>query len=367
MVERDPQLAYFDSILSRFEALRAQLRQKPPPEIVAKLDSKHPIRPAKRTKSNSIAKWWRHQMETMNPAPAQIASMDKSTVLRVLGSLTGGKLLKSGTDIKMSVSQWAWALLAKLPDRGELSSEEIGIIRELGKKAVLVGMGLKGEKDWQEGMHEVEAGFDEDEEEETYPIVNEEEIQLDVDDDFDFGTDPTATESYISTHGTSTGGPQIGPQLPSDLEDARLDEQNSIDKNPPISSAKDLSGDGTIADVPMESQRTRLEAQSLSNSQPLISGMEEERLPLDEPLQDSEEAKFEAAKARILANLEKGALEDELNQEPQVRDADQEIKSSKWNTMATVDMILTVVGEMYGQLDLLEFRSAWVRDNVVAG
>jgi hypothetical protein len=309
-------------------------------------------------------------METINPAPAQVASMDKSTVLRVLGSLTGGKLLKSGTDIKMSVSQWAWALLAKLPDRGELSSEEIGIIRELGKKAVLVGMSLKGEKDWQEGMHEVEAGFDEDEEEETYPIVNEEEIQLDIDDDFDFGTDPTATKSYVSTHGTSTGGPQIGPQLPTDLEDARLDEQNSIDRNPPISSAKVLSGDGTIADVPLESQRTRLEAQSLSNSQPSIPGMEEERLPLDEPLQDSEEAEFEAAKARILANLEKGDLEDELNQEPQVessQDADQEIKSSKWNTMATVDMILTVVGEMYGQRDLLEFRSAWVRDNVVVG
>jgi len=29
------------------------------------------------------------------------------------------------------------------------------------------------------------------------------------------------------------------------------------------------------------------------------------------------------------------------------------------NTRATVDMIITVVGEVYGQRDLLEFREVW--------
>ena len=35
------------------------------------------------------------------------------------------------------------------------------------------------------------------------------------------------------------------------------------------------------------------------------------------------------------------------------------LTESDWNTRATIDMILTVVAECYGQRDLLEFREAW--------
>ena len=178
-IRQDMQLAYFDSILIRYESLRAQLQQIPPVEAVQKLGKEHPTHLGRL--KIELAKWWRWNMRTVDPLPAQIASMDKSTVLRLLGLLTGGSLLKRGSEVDVGVSRWAWALLGRLPDRGELTSEEIGVVRELGKKAVLVGMGLREEQAWEEGMGQVEAGFDQ--EEDDFDIVIEEEISPFIEDE----------------------------------------------------------------------------------------------------------------------------------------------------------------------------------------
>jgi hypothetical protein len=359
--EMDPQLAYFDSILSRFEILRAQLQQTPPPEAVAKLGVTHPIlSPTKTKKNHSLAKWWRSQMQSINPLPAQIASMDKSIVLRALRSLTGGRLLRSGADINVSVSLWAWALLARLPERGELSSEEIGVVRELGKRAVLVGISLSGEKDWREGMHEVEAGLDEEDEEEGTYTVNDEEIQLDIDEDLDAEADSSVIRPYAS-HDAPDRTPQIGPHLPTELGHAHLDETNPIGENLPKPSAEVLIGDSMAAGGSRE-QQGELEPSSTSHTQPLNSAVEEGHLPADELQAVSEEAQVAAAKARILANLHSETLEHEVNLEPEEavsQDTAEKTRTSRSNTRATIDMILTVVGEMYGQRDLLEFRPAW--------
>ena len=247
--------------------------------------------------------------------PAQIASMDKDTVLGLLKLMAGGALLKRGVEVDMGVSRWAWSLLAKLPERGELGSEEIGIVRELGKKAVLVAIGLREGHRWEEGMQEVEAEYDDGEDTGT-EIVNGDKIPLDDDDIF-----------------------QDGDELEND------------------------AGDG-ISPVPVTAEISEPQTNSAAEAS---SG--------DKAIGLSELDELAAAKARMLGSLRRSTPDTDYNIEPEIETPPPETKgetsteaekvtnpesdSKKWNSNATVDMILTIAGEMYGQRDLLEFRGEW--------
>lgn len=313
-------MTYFDSILSRYEALRTQLQQTPPPDAVEKLDKDHPTYLGRL--NTEIARWWRWKLRDIDPVPAQIASMDKGTVLRLLGLLTTGTLLKRGAEVQVGVSRWAWGLLARLPERGELTSEEIGVVRELGKKAVLVGMGLREEQQWEEGMDEVEAEFDENDYEEGMAVVNDEEIDLDIGD----GSEDSELETKIpgaDPDDESNKRQKIGPQLPT----------NSVTPGPVIESQKD-------------------EEKKLYTASGRGCGHEYE---------DGLSEDLAAAKARILEALNNSKTEEAKREAEILEEGALKLQKSaaRWNTKATVDMIITVAGEMYGQRDLLEFRQTW--------
>lgn len=300
--DHNSQLAYFDSILARYETLRSKLRRLPPPKIVEQLGKDYPTYLGPLNKAT--AKWWLWKMRTSDPRSAQIASMDKSTILRLLGLITQGSTLKRGSEITVGISTWVWSLLARLPDRGELTSEEIGVVRELGKKAVLVGMGLQKAQIWEKGIQEVEAGYDSDvheEEEELVDYVNDEEIVLDDVEDANEEGEVQPTNSTIRSDNITT---------------------------------QDTSNSNTFEAVPLNGDFT--EPDSLA-----------------------------AIKAKLLARIHD--QEPEVNLEPEIHDPEpistqegsppQEL--SKWNTKATVDIIITIAGEVYGQRDLLEFRGSW--------
>jgi hypothetical protein len=294
-VEPDPNLVYFNSILTRYEILRQQLQQSPPEEAVNKLDQEHPTCLGKL--ETKVVRWWRWKMRTTDPIPVQVACMDKGTTMKLLGLMTGGSMLKPGAEVEVGVSRWAWALLARLPERGELNSEEIGVVRDLGKKAVLVGMRLKQQQEWEAGIDQFEAEYDDMENSEGSVYVNEDEIQ------------PNQQHGH-----TAHEAKLIGPQMPDELLNARK-KQNA-------------------------------------------EGKEEDGMKL---INDQ----LAAAKARVLAALqEKGGpsdsdlvITDDTEQGHENTYSDR--ATSRWNTKATVDMIVTVAGEMYGQRDLLEFRSVW--------
>lgn len=258
-------------------------------------------------------------MRTTDPVPAQVASMDKPSVLRLLRLLTKDKMLKRGMSINPTVSHWMWSLLARLPDRGELASEEIGVVRELGKKAVLVGTGLREEKDWEAGMQEVEAsikresnareeatGFDGhiEEEDEGFDVVNEDEIEVDLDLEISHDLDLASSNTQTAKSG--------------------------VEEQP--------GGEQEV------NERTAATAEDLMNE------------PED----------LEATKARLMERLTTHEVEFSVNMEPEIiveiestLEGTMDPEALKWNTKATVDMIITVAGEVYGQRDLLEFRSIW--------
>lgn len=229
-------LAYYDTLLARYDKLRRCLTRKPPAALVARLSSDQPTVVPRLT--TALCGWWRWQLRSTWPLPTQLASMDKSSVLRLISLLRTGNLVKKGKSLNAMTSCWVWGLLARLPDRGELMSEEIGIIRELGKTAALMGWGSGNAEDNDD--------------------VKEEESQQD---DEAEAADPDETRD------------------PGQGEDLNLAH----------------------------------------------------------------------SKARLLAHLQQQATH------PLTTD-------TVWNLRATVDMILSVVGEVYGQRDLLEFRGqAWCR------
>ncbi|KAG9235569.1 hypothetical protein BJ875DRAFT_440244 [Amylocarpus encephaloides] len=284
-------VAYFDSILARFASLQAQLQQVPPPSAVKKLDADHPTYIG--DMNTSLARWWRWKLRSIDPIPAQVANMDKRTILKLLGLLSGGNLLQRGKPLHVGISRWAWALLAKLPTRGELNSEEIGVIRELGKKSVLVGMGLKDNAEYTEGMDVLEAGLD-DEAAIIPGVINNAEINLEDEDEM--AADPKILADEAATS----------------LATATKEET------------------ATLTDKPMVLHET----------------------PMIEDDQASED--LATAKATALGALaNEGGVPQPTGLFNHIDDA------NTWNAKATVDMILTVSGELYGQRDLLEFRAIW--------
>lgn len=294
--EPDPKLEYYDSILVRHEELREQLQQTPPAEAVEALDAEHPTSLGQL--ETKVVRWWKWKIRTSDPIPVQIACMDKGTVLKLLKLITMGAFLKRGAVVEIGVSAWVWSLLSRLPERGELTSEEIGVVRELGKKAVLVGMGLKQQIEWEEGMNEFEAEYQ------------------DADEDGD---------GHVESNKAVDDGSLIGPQMPT--AEPTFEEPN------------------------------------------LQPDVEDGEIPDDTAIEDD----IATAKARLLSRLESKAdlsstpeisIENQASLEPKeaitTTAAESKAESvSRWNTKATVDMIITIAGEMYGQRDLLEFRSVW--------
>lgn len=314
--EQDVQALYFDSIVVRYEALRQRLSQTPPLEILQKLGEDTPIYLGQLNAPK--VRWWRWKMRTVDPLPAQVAAMDKDTVLGLLRLLGSGNLLRRGADVELSVSRWVWSLLAKLPDRGALNSEEIGLVRELGKKAVLVGVGLREGNKWDEGIQEVEASYDMDDEDEGYDALDglggEVEDEKEHDEDFEEGlADETGLIEVSAVAVESTSA------------EAALD-----------SSALPAEGDINVDELALAKARM---------------------LGLLQPELEILVANTRSVQADAINNcVERVEATSASAKEPLVVDKSE---YSKFNSTATVDMILTIAGEMYGQRDLLEFRGGW--------
>ncbi|KAG4217621.1 hypothetical protein PC116_g33899, partial [Phytophthora cactorum] len=134
--------AYFQSLTNQFLALREVLQAEPPEHLLNTLPRSNPIDVGEfGPRSDTFAKW-SGRLRGTDPLPAQIAGMHKDGVMRLLRIILGGKFLRKNQELRERTSRWIWALLARLPDKGELDYQEIGWIRELGKRAVLLMVSL---------------------------------------------------------------------------------------------------------------------------------------------------------------------------------------------------------------------------------
>ncbi|KAL1865078.1 hypothetical protein Plec18167_009547 [Paecilomyces lecythidis] len=298
VAEPDAQSSYYNLLRHRFLLLRSTLRCQPPASAIAALDDQHPISLPRSSKAARSE--WRHLILSVDPQMVQLACMDMDSVLGVLEIM--GRLMsenvKSGDAHRVRrIGAWAWGLLGKCREVGQLGSEEVSEIRELGKRAATILARMRKAKE---------------------------------------------TEMAQSGTHTETGDEELGGEENEEAPDVESEPTNVAEE--PLETA-DASGSD-----PMDVSQTV------------------------HPAEEGESDALEAVKARLQARLQ-GDLElDVQPQQPgtvtEAVDTEANSKTPKETlstdaekqTRAMLDMIITIIGEFYGQRDLLEKRDIWEED-----
>lgn len=246
-----PQEAYTASLKQRFIADRAKLHATPD------LEAFKALKKTQRTIAHDLGSKYRSEwcktMSSVPPATAQVQSMDSTTVDTLL-NLVKRRLLRRNRNIKVVTGAWIWSLLARLEDVGTMSNDEVYVLRELGKRAVLVQLSFDDPAAAQQLEQMAENADDDDD--------DEEEEQCEAD-------------KLTKVLDAATPSPPGSPQL--NAAGAHVDRQTTTN----------------------------------NSEQP------------------------------------------EMN------------VSAAEHTLITLDMIITVVGEVFGQRDLLEFRKSWESNDSV--
>ena len=286
----DPQEAYYASLLSRFADLNSFLQNPPPATINRRF----------RTQSLWSTSRWRTQILISQAQTTRLASLPKEHViygLEILETLlTLGNL--HGTKGR-NIGAWAWCLLGRCKEVGEMGSEEVAVVRSLGKKAVWIlrrmaaGEGLREEKEVQE---EDDGDGDDGEEE-------------DGDGENGDGEDVEEEEGLLEEGDTNGIPGDPGSHTSVDEEDTALAEARkriiaSLDSAEPTEPSV---GSKAVQDQTEEGHEASIEPQ-------------------------------EDTVANGLAKVEQNNLH---------------------NVHATLDIIVTIIGEYYGQRDLLDGRLLW--------
>ncbi|WEW60562.1 hypothetical protein PRK78_006049 [Emydomyces testavorans] len=304
----DPQEIYYNLLHHRFRLLRSTLKCVPPAEAIAALDEQHPITFPDDSKRARLE--WRWLLQTVDPQMVQIACMDPESVFRILAIVT--RLISDAAksqdiDRVKRLAAWAWGLLGRCREVGEMGSEEVADIRELGKRAVKILRKIR-EVEAQGYASEFQAGYDKD-----GAGGEDERDSVDGQGDQNESRNQEERENGVAV-------------------DNRPEEAPQVDS----------------ANVGLQCEAT-----------------------LHAPMNDEEE--LEIAKARLRSRLASPFLEDNTVP-PDMQEAgpengpggdgnrnedEEEVSELRRQTRAMLDMIISIVGEFYGQRDLLEFRDLW--------
>ncbi|KAH9895387.1 hypothetical protein F4778DRAFT_269715 [Xylariomycetidae sp. FL2044] len=334
--------AYFTSLTNQYTALRNLLQTEPPESAKASLPQSSPTDVAVFGPLRGTFNEWSNRLRGTDPLPAQVASMHKDSVIRLIRVLLGGKFLRKNHELRERTSRWIWALLARFPDQGELDYQEIGWIRELGKRAVLLMVrpaehdalkeqyyvGGSGSSNLGDGEAHVDEGIDEELSQPDFEVEGADSGLKDG------KTDNTAERRDTIGKEIKTPASRVSDALDEDVEmqlDTDQEEDGEIPEGPTTQASEP---NHQAPETDMEKARARLLAQLNAAEEAVEPDLVDEQKKPDPPSSPSRDPNLRSTTA--------------AQQEKQRR--------SKINERATLNMILTVAGEFYGQRDLLEFR-----------
>ncbi|SPQ19065.1 d7e2c077-36d8-4dd7-935c-52588288f31a [Thermothielavioides terrestris] len=354
--------AYYASLTAQFLSLRALLHRTPPPHLVAALPPDHGTEVGAFGPRSWTFRVWSRRLRHTDPLPVQVAALDRRAVLRLLRVLLAGKFLRRGHELRERTSRWLWALLARLPDRGEMTYAEVGWVRELGKRAVLMMISMAQAEALREAVEgDLEGEEAEEDDEGEAGFIGE----MVVDDD-DGGWAGNGTIAAVGENG--------------DGEPRSAGAAAESEPHVTTTSATDGNGDQEEAKEEEKEEEREEEKEEGEIDMDLDEGevTDDDDPPASAAAENKAiEADIAAAKARLLARLEavpesqqadadadadagadaqperqQGGGEDDADNNTVFDDA----ARAQANVHATLNMILTVAGELYGQRDLLEFR-----------
>lgn len=232
----------------------------------------------------------------------QLASMDMESVLEVLEILA--RMMSDvvrGDDIQRvrRIGAWAWGLLGKCREVGQLSTREVGVVRSLGKRAATI-------------------------------LRKVQELE---NDDYEEDDEYSATD-------TPKGETNQGSII-EDEKDTKEQAQQGSTVQKEEATRQATQPEPTVRNEEESKQEELAEAAEAQDSSMVDASLEESGL--------------EAAKARLQARLQNNS--DSVDAPASCDDTEEDDWSIQ--THALLDMIITVVGEFFGQRDLLEEREIW--------
>ncbi|KAG0138578.1 hypothetical protein HOY82DRAFT_545268 [Tuber indicum] len=292
---------WHNALLTSFRSIRKSLHANPPtPPLPLAVSSSLPVR-----KQRSL--WQQHIFNTQ-PTPKELWGIDQQTVLRLLKWLTQRMSEMAKHKGGRCWSQWLWGLLMRLDDC--LTADETSIVRELGKRCLIIrermAIALQGGR-IPDDQREEEAEGDEDEEgneEVQGSSVEQDEgaVVAGAAEQLEQAPDPTtapeieaAVESEVTPQREAT--PEIIPFLQAEKR-AETEEANGL------------------------ASRLKSTLQSVQNRK------------LQEPPQPGQKHQSEP-------NAPVSQTVDTLSQS---------------DTFGVLDMVISLVGDFYGQKDLLADR-----------
>lgn len=300
--DQDPQEAYYASLCARFAELTETL-QSPPPR--ATQDSTDVYYHDWRN-----SRFWRKKIRNTTPTVILLAQLTQESVicgLEVLESLLTLAVLKGKKG--KSIGAWIWGLLGRCREVGQMGSEEVGVLRNLGKKAVwllrrisageVIG-GVVEEPDVDMGEEDEEEGEGEEEKVEDGADLLDTE---DADDGYSPYIDPIATAAL--GHDRNSEDHPIATTSDADLAKAKQHVLNSL----------------ATDQAQLDSTET-----NASNEDGIQSPAP--TYPVTELEMDGE-----------------GVSKEKANEKAMIH--------------AALDMLVTIIGEFYGQKDLLDGRLLW--------
>ena len=293
----DPQGVYYACLLQRFADLSTSLKDPPDASYTSASISNNA-----QDLNAGFSSRWRSALNTQ-PSMVLIGLLSQEAVLQGLRMLdtrlTIQKLMRTE-----SMSLWIWGLLGRCRDAGQMDSEGIGTLRDLGKKAIWLLRGIQAGSRGLSNGHE-ERDEDYSEQEEAYEVEgNSEEFEM----------SQTLDDSEPST--------ALGRSDPT----ATVADSSFLRPPPTVSSTHVLDDAKAhmLASLPPDTDSPSAEP--------------EDTRPHDE--------------SSTLPSITK----------PESTSGDnikQEEDSSLSNIHMALDMIITIVGECYGQRDLLDGRLVW--------
>ena len=304
-------LAWHESFVERFRTLRSllhgaerQLHSQPLPvssESTA-ITNDHPV-PRRQ-------EHWLQMLGDTSPTPLYLWTMDLELVLKGLKIVVG--LLKIGTDTPLELTRWIFGLLLRCHE--VMTRDEVFVLRELGKRAIHIQKKLEqthcldGSKG--EGM--------------LAEILEDEADE----DDLDAEGNKSEGLDFLEQHG---GEAVVG---------ISCDGINNVSvKAPAGQHIQSQAAEGQKLGLTVNLTKTVLSSQ---DSAPEALTSQGNDIPEPEPPEVDDEAV-------ALGRLNKFRK----NRKP---------KNGKYNyvpspnTLGTLDMIISIVGDVFGQRDLLEER-----------
>ncbi|KAF2021695.1 hypothetical protein BU24DRAFT_488068 [Aaosphaeria arxii CBS 175.79] len=377
-VELDPQEQYYRNLLRRYAALRETLFYGSHLDL-DKRKASHPSKctdsATPRTRHN-----WLYSLDREYPTPAQIFKMNEDDVFRGL-KYCAHSLDRFGSISKQK-SCWIWALLAKAPDYGDLDYRRVGSIRDLGHRAGQFRLRLPDEGDedsetdseseLEEGEHIADTKGHESEHPQTEDLQRKPEEasneqtkegdsdhggEMSISEDGEDGEISDADEPTTLEEARARLLAQLGDRLVRPQEKSNRDLSQSVRDGvaSPGGSTHRHNGNGD-ADQSLESRRDRKTHDEKGQN---ASGLDSDAAGTS----STQQAKYFASRTEAedyrKQLLTRSGIDTPKPKKVEIMPKSDNIETVAWNSKVTIDMILTVVAECYGQKDLLRFRGIW--------